>query len=143
MNAAPTPADLIRDILALDDWMDAQRKKFDAYLKPHAEQIEAWKTELHRILLALNSAKEGEHPKASIATGSGTAYLSTIVTPSIDGDKADWLDWVCDNWDERGAMLQIGAPQKTALQEYQDSHDGKLPPHVKTSSITRVNIRKN
>jgi hypothetical protein len=138
-----TPAALIAEILQLDDWVDAQMHKVNEYLKPHREKIEALKMQLHEQLLKLNEAKEGEHPKASISTGAGTAYLSTIVTPSIDGDKTAFLDWCIENWDERGAMLQIGAPQKNALQEYQDAHNGQLPPHVKTSSITRVNIRRS
>ena len=137
------PATLIAEILKLDDWCDQQSSKFNEFLKPHREQIEALKMQLHEQLLKLNEAKDGEHPKASISTSAGTAYLSTIVTPSIDGDKTNFLDWCLEQWDARGAMLQIGAPQKTALQEYQDSHNGQLPPHVKTSSFTRVNIRKS
>ena len=139
----PTPSHLISEILRLDDWVDAQTHKFTEFLKPYREQIEALKTQLHEQLLKLNEAKEGEHPKASIATASGTAYLSTIVTPSIEGDKTNWLDWVLDDWDHRGAGLQIGAPQKAWLQEYQDEHQGQLPTHVKTSSFTRVNVRRS
>lgn len=141
--ADTSPATLISEIIQLDDWIDAQSSKFNEFLKPHRETIEALKMQLHEQLLRLNEAKEGEHPKASISTSTGTAYLSTIITPSIDGDKTNFLDWCLEQWDARGAMLQIGAPQKTALQEYQDSHNGQLPPHVKTSSFTRVNIRKS
>ena len=137
------PATLIAEILKLDDWCDQQSSKFNEFLKPHREQIEALKMQLHEQLLKLNEAKDGEHPKASISTSAGTAYLSTIVTPSIDGDKTNFLDWVLESWEDRGAMLQIGAPQKTALQEFQDAHNGQLPPHVKTSSLTRINIRRS
>jgi len=139
----PTASTLISEILALDDWIDAQTQKFNEYLKPHRESIEAKKAQLQELLLKINEAKPGEHPRASIATGAGTAYLSTIVTPSIEGDKTRFLDWVLDDWDQRGAMLQIGAPQKAALQEYQDANEGRLPPNVKTSSITRVNVRRS
>jgi len=137
------PAQLIAEILQLDGWIDAQTSKFNDFLKPHRESIEALKMQLHEQLLKLNEAKPGEHPKASIATGAGTAYLSTIVTPSIDGDKTNFLDWCLDSWDERGAMLQIGAPQKAAFQEYLDAHQGQLPPNTKVSSITRVNVRRS
>jgi len=136
-------ASLISEILALDDWCDAQANKFNEFLKPHREKIEALKMQLHEQLLKLNEAKQGEHPRASISTDAGTAYLSTIVSPKIDGDKTQFLDWILDRWDERGAMLQIGAPQKNALQEYVDSNNGQLPPHVTTSSITRVNVRRS
>jgi hypothetical protein len=137
------PAQLIAEILQLDGWIDAQTSKFNDFLKPHRESIEALKMQLHEQLLKLNEAKPGEHPKASIATGAGTAYLSTIVTPSIDGDKTNFLDWCLDSWDERGGMLQIGAPQKAAFQEYLDAHQGQLPPNTKVSSITRVNVRRS
>lgn len=138
-----SPGSLIAEILQLDDWVDSQMHKVNEFLKPHREKIEALKMQLHEQLLKLNEAKDGEHPKASISTSAGTAYLSTVVTPSIDGDKTNFLDWCLEQWDERGAMLQIGAPQKAALQEYQDGHNGQLPPHVKVSSLTRVNIRRS
>ena len=137
------PAQLIAEILGLEDWIDAQTSKFGDFLKPHREQVEALKMQMHEQLLKLNEAKPGEHPKASIATGAGTAYLSTIVTPTIEGDKTNFLDWVLESWEDRGAMLQIGAPQKAAFQEYLDAHEGQLPPNTKVSSITRVNVRRS
>ena len=137
------PTQLIAEILGLEDWIDAQTSKFGDFLKPHREQVEALKMQMHEQLLKLNEAKPGEHPKASIATGAGTAYLSTIVTPAIEGDKTNFLDWVLESWEDRGAMLQIGAPQKAAFQEYLDAHEGQLPPNTKVSSITRVNVRRS
>lgn len=138
-----SPAKLISEILALDDWCDAQSAKFSEFLKPHKEKVEALKMQLHEQLLKLNEAKQGEHPRASISTDAGTAYLSTIVSPKIDGDKTQFLDWVLEDWDHRGAGLQIGAPQKAWLQEWTDANQGQLPPHVTTSSITRVNVRRS
>ena len=137
------PTQLIAEILGLEDWIDAQTSKFGDFLKPHREQVEALKMQMHEQLLKLNEAKPGEHPKASIATGAGTAYLSTIVTPAIEGDKTNFLGWVLESWEDRGAMLQIGAPQKAAFQEYLDAHEGQLPPNTKVSSITRVNVRRS
>ena len=137
-----TPASLIAEILQLDGWIDQQRAKFDEFLKPHREQVEALKNKLQEFLLA-NAKQEGGHPKASFSCNEGTAYLSTIVTPSIEGDKTEFLDWCLSEWDTRSAMLQIGAPQKTALQEYQDANNGTLPPMIKISSFTRVNVRRS
>lgn len=137
-----SPAQLIADILATEDFIDAQSRRFKDFLRPHNEKVEALKIQLQDILLKLNEAKPGEHPKASIATGAGTAYLSTITSPSIVGDKTEYLDWVLEKWDERGSMLNIGAPLKAGLQDYMDANNGQLPPHIKTSSITRVNVRK-
>lgn len=130
-----TPAQLIAELLTLDDWIDAQQKRFDEYLKPHREQVEAMKNQLQDYI-----NKSGG---TSFKCEHGTAYLSTIVSPSIDGDKTVWLDWVLDDWDHRGALLQIGNPIKAALNEYMDANEGKLPPHVKTSSITRLNVRRS
>ena len=130
-----TPAQLIAEILTLDTWIDTQSNKFSEFMKPHREQIEALKNRLQGML---NQAQCN-----SFKTENGTAYLSTITSPSIEGDKTAFLDWVLDNWDLHGAMLQIGAPQKAAFQEYIDSHDGQLPPHTKTSSIIRVNVRRS
>ena len=130
-----TPAALIAEVLVLEAHIDVQKKKFGEYLRPFNEEVEAKK---NMILDMLNKAQCN-----SFKTENGTAYLSTIVTPSIDGDKTEWLDWVCEDWDKRGAMLQIGAPQKDALQEFMDSNNGALPPQVKTSAFTRVNIRRS
>ena len=129
-----TPAELIAEILRLDEWIDVQTKRFGDYLKPHRESLEAMKLQLQDYL--------NKQQMNSIKTEHGTAYLSTIVTPSIDGDKTQFLDWILENsqWE---AMLQIGAPQKAALQEYLDANNGQLPPHVKTSSITRLNVRRS
>lgn len=130
-----TPAVLIAEILQLDDWIDAQTTRFNEHMKPHREKIEALKNQVQDYLN--NSGGK------SFKCEHGTAYLSTIVSPSIDGDKTVFLDWCLDDWDHRGAMLQIGAPQKTALQEYMDAHQGQLPPAVKTSSMTRLNVRRS
>lgn len=132
--ADPTPANLIAEILQLDTWIDTQVNRFNEYIKPHREKIEAMKNQLQDML---NQAQCN-----SFKTENGTAYLSTIVSPAIDGDKTAFLDWCLDDWDSRGAMLQIGAPQKAALQEYCDANEGRLPPNVKTSSITRINVRR-
>lgn len=130
-----TPASLIAEILQLDDWIDAQTARFNEWIKPHREKIEALKNQVQDYLN--NSGGK------SFKCEHGTAYLSTIVSPSIDGDKTVFLDWCLEDWDRRGAMLQIGAPQKTALQEFMDAHQGQLPPSVKTSAITRLNVRRS
>ena len=130
-----TPAELIAEILKLDDYIDIQLKRFNDYMRPHRESLEAMKLKLQDFL---NTSQMN-----SIKTEHGTAYLSTIVTPSIDGDKTQFLDWCEEDWDNRGAMIQIGAPQKAALQEWQDANNGQLPPHVKTSSIIRLNVRRS
>lgn len=128
---------LITDVLRLEDWIDAENKRFGEHLKPVKARVE----ELRNKLFELLSKQGGE----SIKTDAGTAYKSTIVTPSIE-DREKYLDFVLDeaNWEAHGnALMQLGAPNKATLKEYQDTHEGQLPPGVKTSSFTRVNVRRS
>jgi hypothetical protein len=128
-----TPAELIAAYLKLDAWVDSERERFETHMKPLQEQLEAIKTQLQAFML--------EEKTNSIKTDDGTAYLSTIVSPTIEGDKLDFVEWAFEHHQE--AMVQIGAPQKAALQDYLDANGGVLPPMVRTSSITRVNIRRS
>lgn len=113
--------------------LEAQQKIFTTYCKPYNERIEQ--------IQAAITASMTEQGIKSFKTDTGTAILSTIVTPNIL-DREKYLDWVLDDWDSRGAMLQIGNPQKDALNDYMDSHEGALPPNIETSSILRFSIRK-
>lgn len=138
----PSAAELIARHNALDDHVKAQSKAFSEYLKPTKTEMELIESRLQEMLLALNQNQPDTKKRASLSTDAGTAYLSTIVTPKLS-DKTAFLDWVLEDWDHRGAMLQIGAPQKDALTEYTDANGGALPPAVETSSFTRINIRRS
>lgn len=137
----PTPDVLIAEHNKIEDFLKTESKKFNDFCKPYIDRKEEISNKLHEMLLALNADKP-ENKRASFSTEHGTAYLSTIITPKVT-DKEKYLDWVLDNWPEYGAMLQIGAPQKGSLQEYQDANDGKLPPFVETASFIRCNIRRS
>ena len=128
-----TPADLIAEHNKIKAFVEAENKRFGEHLKPHNERLQ----EINNQLLALMNEQRVE----AFKTDEGTAYKSVLTTPKVT-DKTAFLDWVLAEWDERGGMLQIGAPIKEALKEYQDEHEGHLPPYVETSSFTRVNIRK-
>lgn len=113
--------------------LDAQDAQYNAYKKPYLdEQIEIQK-QIHEMML--------EQGVKSFKTDTGTAILSTITTPKVT-DKEKYLDFVLDNWDKYGAMLQIGAPQKDALQEYMDANENQLPPFVTVENFVRFSIRK-
>ncbi len=142
MTDTQSAADLIAEHNRLDDHCKQQSKQFAEYLKPFRAQMEVVENKLQEMLLALNSQNPDSKKKASLSTDAGTAYLSTIVTPKLT-DKEAWLDFCLEDWDHRGGMLQIGAPQKDALTEYQDANAGRLPPFVETTSFTRVNIRRS
>lgn len=140
MSKEQTPAELIAEHTKIKDFVAAQNAALSEHLKPHNERAQEIENKLLEMLNALN-AGNSSGKKASFSTEHGTAYLSTIVTPKIT-DKTAFLDFVLEDWDARGGMLQIGNPQKDALQTYQDDHEGALPPHVTTDRFTRVNIRR-
>lgn len=127
--------DLITEYFKLKDWADAESKRFDEHVKPVKTRLE----EITTLLLGILNTQGAD----KVATDAGTAYKSTIVTPSIT-DRDAYLDFVEENWAEIGnEILQLGAPNKKALQDYMDSHNGMLPPGIKTSAFTRVNIRRS
>lgn len=136
MNANPPTADkLVAEYFQLKDQLEAWNKKFAEHIKPTQARLE----ELSNLLLALLNQQGAE----SLKTDHGTAYKSTIVTPSIV-DRDAYLDFIEQNWGEIGnEMLQLGAPQKKAVQDYMESHNGVLPPGTKISSFTRVNVRRS
>lgn len=134
-----TPAELIAEHNKTKDFVAAQSKAFQEWAKPYNDRLAAIENEL---LARLNELNNEPGKRASMKTEHGTAYLSTIITPRLV-DKVKFLDFVLEDWDKRGAMLQIGAPQKDAITSWQDENDGQLPPHVETSAFTRVNIRRS
>lgn len=139
-------ADLIAEYNKITAHLDSQNKQFAEYSKPYRDRVDAIRNQLLAMLIA--------RKEESVRTDAGTAYLSTIVTPKLN-DRMTFLDWCLEDWDNRGDMLQIGAPQKAALDAYQDAlrqriQEGALPddtsllpPGVETSSFTRANIRKS
>lgn len=131
---------LIAKYNEIKDHLGTQSKAFSEYCKPFNDELDSISNQLLDMLNQLNAGKP-EGKRASLSTDAGTAYLSTIVTPKVT-DKEKFLDWTLENWDKYGALLQIGAPQKAALEEYMDANDNKLPPFVDVSTFTRVNIRR-
>ena len=132
-NRNMTAAELVAEAVRLKDHLETEALKFEASIKPLTEQLESVKNQLQ--------AEMNKQGCKSLKTEHGTAYISTIVSPSFaDGDKVAFLDWCLEDWDTRGAMLQIGAPQKSALKDWIELNGGELPPHVTTSVFTRVNI---
>lgn len=127
--------DLVAEYFQLKDQLEVWNKKVAEHIKPTQVRME----ELSNLLLALLNQQGAE----SLKTDHGTAYKSTIVTPSIV-DREAYLDFIEANWGEIGnEMLQLAAPQKKAVQDYIDSHNGMLPPGTKLSSFTRVNVRRS
>lgn len=132
--------ELIAEHRKIGDHVTAQNKAYAEYLKPSKERMDWIEKQLFIKLAEMNRGKP-EGKRASIATDAGTAYLSTIVTPKVI-DREKYLDWVLEDWDNRGGLLQIGAPQKDSWNEYLDKHQ-QNPPFTESNSFTRVNIRRS
>lgn len=130
-----TAEQLIAEALRIDDHIKAQSKAFTDYLAPFKQQRE----EIENKLLALLNSQNSE----SIKADSGTAYISTILTPKIN-NRDNYLDWINENWDDFGnEMLQLSAPQKEALKQYMEENNNALPPGVEISYFRRLNIRRS
>ncbi len=145
---------LIVEALSIEDYCKGELKRLTEFLAPYRARAE----EIDKILLQ----RMIQHNMPNISCEHGTAYKSTIVTPKIV-DRESYLDLVLDelNYETFGkGMLQVGAPNKAAfdeyverrkreITEYQEANGGALPPDVsilppgvETSSYTRVNIRR-
>jgi hypothetical protein len=132
----PTADQDIERFLALRDHIEAQNKAFTEWAKPLRDEMEQITSRMHARLLELG----GDKP--SIKTAAGTAFTTTTKNPKIE-NRDTYLEFVGKNWTQYGnAMLQLGAPQVSALQEFMDDHEGQLPPGVKIEPFTRVTIRK-
>jgi hypothetical protein len=130
-----TPADLIREYNVLDDFVDAENKRFAEHLKPTRARMEEIKALLHGMML--------DQKLNSMPTDNGTAYISVILTPKIT-DRDAYLKYIGDNWSKGGSdMLQLGAPQKDVLKDFMGEHDNQPPPGVEVTPFARVNIRRS
>lgn len=154
-----TIADLIKRKLELKDKLEVLSKQFAEYTKPDNDAMAACD---QAILMMLNAAGTD-----SVKTEFGTAYKSTVVSPGVD-PEGGWeklvafvmkdvleqaLNAVEDGKDNDAAIeavLQAPALSffvrnvaKSAVTEYAEQNNGALPPGVKTSSITRANVRRS
>lgn len=129
----PTADQLIKEYRTIDDFVTKETARFTEHLKPRKERMEIIKG----ILLGMmNSAKLN-----SLPTNEGMAYISTIMTPKIT-DRDKYLDFVNENWESIGnELLQVSAPQKSALKTYMEEHQDQPPPGVEVSYFNRVNIK--
>ena len=124
---------LVKRYFELDDHVTLENKKFGEYLKPLKDEMEALKNKLHEFL---NSTKQ-----ESGKTDAGTFYTSTITTPKIVNQE-EYLDFILEDWDARGALLKIGAPQVDEFKQFLAEHK-KCPPGTDVSYFTRLNLRRS
>jgi hypothetical protein len=99
----------------------------DAKFKGGLQKLEA-------IMLAHLNAANAD----SVRTENGTFYKQEAVTPSA----SDWqlvYDWIKDNdaWD-----LLERRVKSTFIKEYQEAHDGALPPGISVYREYVIRVRK-
>jgi hypothetical protein len=151
MTDKPTAESLIAERIDLDDKLKAASKKFAEFCAPWKARIEAIDGELMGILNAMGDEK------ASISTDAGTCYKSHLLNVSIDPEGAPYvndlgqeqvgrmalLDWALENWETYGADILLVQAQKDTVRRYMDEHEGQVPPGLKHSFFTRVNVRRS
>ena len=128
-----TPDELVKEHQEIKAKLAAANKQFAELCAPLTNRQKEIESALHEFLLT-NKLK-------NVKTETGTAYLSTLTQPKIV-DRTAYLDWVLEDWDERGEMLQIGAPQVTAFEAYVDENKAP-PPGTAVAYFERLNIRKS
>lgn len=127
----PTTADVIAKYIALRDFIEDQKKKFDEFLAPHRgamKSIEAFVTN------QLN-----EQGVESFKTEHGTAYRNTLMRASV-ASREDFMDFVFDG--RREGFITSAVP-KEAVQEFIDANNSTPPPGIKVEYIHKTNFRRN
>jgi hypothetical protein len=122
--------EIAKAYIALREARRQLKKQFedeDAKFKQGLQKLEA-------IMLShLNNAGA-----ESVRTDSGTFYKQEAITPSA----SDWqlvYDWIKDNdaWD-----LLERRVKSTFIKEYQEAHDGALPPGISVYREYVIRVRK-
>lgn len=133
-----TPAELIAEHNKIRAHLKAQDDLYAKYKETYTARQQAIESELHKMLLELNGGDPSH--KASFSTDAGTAYLSTIETPSLDAEsKNSFLDWIEEDWEARAQLLTIGTPPIAEVRSWRDTHNA-LPPYVTVKPFIRLNI---
>lgn len=140
------PAELIAEFHLLKAHQEEQSRKFQEWIKPTAERMEAIRQTLHGLAL-----HDGVN---AFSTDNGTAYLSTITNHSVDPEseytsldgrtskgRDALLDWLLDNWDDFGSEGILLNVTKDAVGKWMDTHNS-LPPGLKIDVLKRLNIKK-
>lgn len=143
---------LISEHFTIQDKIKEANKRIAEFLAPHKARLEEIDAKLLSLLNGL-----GTGDKANISCDAGTAYLSHLLNVSIDPEGAPYvndsgqeqvgrmalLDWALENWETYGADILLVQAQKDTVRRYMDEHEGKVPPGLKHSFFTRVNVRRS
>lgn len=126
-----TPAEIIKQYVALRDYKEELVKQQKAALKPYNDALDT----LENALLEQLNADAAQ----SIKTEFGTAFKKTSMTVKTV-DKDALFDFVRST--ENFSML-TAAVSKEALKEYMEENEDRRPPGVDVTFFTEVQVRRN
>lgn len=133
MDASTIDLDLGKVARAYINLRDARTKLRKQYDEADAD-LKAAQTKLETTMLDhLN-----KHGMDAVRTDAGTFYRQEEITPSA----SDWnalYEWIKDNdaWDALERRIK-----KTFIKEFQETHDGGLPPGVSVFREYVVRVRR-
>lgn len=139
-----TDATLVSQYITTRDWIAEESKRFAAHLQPYKAKMEAIENE---FLRRLNERGQDASP-----TEHGTAYKSTLLNVALSPEGAEYngmtgrdafLDYCMEFWDTFGNEALLFSPQKDAIKKFMEENEGRLPPGIKTSFFTKVNVRRS
>lgn len=125
-----TPADVIAKYVAIRDKIEAEQKRFEAYIAPYKGALDAMEAWL--------AAQLNQHGLTSLPTPYGTAYKSKVMRCKIDS-RDDFMDFVFDG--RREGFITNAVP-KDAVAEYIEAHE-QIPPGIKVEYIWNLNVRRS
>lgn len=121
--------ELIDRFISLRELVDEATNKFKARLKVVANEME--------MIEALLLTRLNESGAESSSSKTGTVFKTTTTRCGV-GDWDELLPFIIDG----NTQLLNHAVNKTAVKEYMDEHEGKLPPGVRWDEETVIQIRK-
>lgn len=129
-------ASLVKEHQQIKAHLEVQDKLYSEYKKPYNEKLEQIQAQITTLMTAQGLK--------SLKTDDGTAILSEIMSLKIKPDeRTEYIDWCLEQWDAFGGeMLQISSPKVDAVRAYMDANEGRLPPHIESSTMLRFSIRK-
>lgn len=148
-----TDEQLVQRHIQLDDWVKAEKKRFESFLEPHKQELDVIANEFLR--------RFNERKSDNSKTEYGTAYVSRLMSVSVSPEGAPYehpdangstvsaigrealLDFALDHWDEIGNELLLISAQKDAVRKWMEEHEGVPPPGLKIEHIRKVNIRRS
>jgi hypothetical protein len=141
---------LVQHFIQLDDWVKAEKKRFDNFMEAPKQELDVIRNEFLRRL--------NERGSDSTKTECGTAYKSRLLNVSVTPEdtvpyqrdpnapvstgREALLDFALDNWETIGNELLLIDAQKDSVRKYMEENNGLPPPGVRAVPFIKVNVRR-